>query len=110
MTEWKLEYLPEALDDLSLLDGFVRPQVVKGIRKVRTNPLPKNRGGYGTPLGNKGGIDLTTLMKVKFRDIGVRAVYALDERENGMTVIVVSLRSDNQVYREAALRRKKHDL
>lgn len=54
--KWTLEYLPEALDDLESLDNSIRGPVIKGINKVLTNPLPKAKGGYGTPLGNKEGL------------------------------------------------------
>jgi len=107
---WKLKYLSEALEDLQNLDGSVRPQVVKGINKVLQNPLPKIKGGYGEPLGNKAGNDLTGLYKIKFRSIGIRAVYALEEIDSVMTVVVISLRADNKIYDEAEQRRKKHDL
>ena len=49
-------------------------------------------------------------MKIKFRDLGIRVVYKV-ERVNGiMKIIVVSARTDEQVYREASKRRDKHDL
>ena len=107
---WNLKYLPEALDDIESLDRSVRPQVFKGINKVRKNPLPKSKGGYGEPLGNKGGNNLTGLYKIKFRGIGIRVVYALEEADSVMTVVVASLRSDNEVYDTAEHRRKKHGL
>ena len=50
---WELEYLPESLDDLASLDNSVRKPVIKGIQKVQKNPVSKEKGGYGTPLGNK---------------------------------------------------------
>ncbi len=107
---YELEYLPEAVEDIGSLNGAVRPQVMKGIRKVQQNPLPKQRGGYGTPLGHKNANDLTGLYKIKFKSIGIRVVYALKEKDGVMTVVVVSMRADNQVYNEAAKRRRKHDL
>jgi len=106
---WKLKYLPQALTDLKSLDGSVRPQIVKGIHKVLQNPLPKAKGGYGEPLGNKAGNDLTGLYKIKFRGIGIRVVYALEEIDSVMTVIVISLRADNEVYDAADHRRKNID-
>ena len=106
---WKLKYLPEALEDLKNLDGSVRPQVIKGIQKVWQNPLPKAKGGYGEPLGNKAGNELTGFFKIKFRGIGIRAVYALEEIDSVMTVIVISLRADNEVYNSAQHRRKKYE-
>lgn len=49
-------------------------------------------------------------IKIKFREIGIRVVYSAEECNGIMTVIVVSVRTDSQVYREAAQRRAKHDL
>ena len=61
-------------------------------------------------MWNKSGTNLTNLMKIKFRDIGIRVVYKV-ERVNGvMKIIVISARTDEQVYKEAAKRRDKHDL
>ena len=84
--------------------------MLKGISKVSQNPLPAEEGGYGKPLGNKSGTNLTNFLKIKFRDLGIRVVYKV-ERVNGiMKIIVVSARTDEQVYREASKRRDKHDL
>ncbi len=107
---WCIEFLEEAEKDLKKLDHSTQIQVLKGIRKVSQNPVPAEEGGYGKPLGNKSGTNLTNLMKIKFRDIGIRVVYKV-ERVNGvMRIIVISARTDEQVYKEAAKRRDKHDL
>ena len=107
---WCIEFLEEAEKDLQKLDHSTQIQVLKGIRKVSQNPVPAEEGGYGKPLGNKSGTNLTNLMKIKFRDIGIRVVYKV-ERVNGvMKIIVISARTDEQVYKEAAKRRDKHDL
>ena len=103
---WKLKFLPQALDDLKKLDGSVRPQVLKGINKVKQNPVSKVKGGYGEPLGNKRGNDLTGLYKIKFKGIGIRVVYALEKINSVMTVIIISMRADNEVYDDAQHRRK----
>ena len=106
---WELEYLPEALDDLDSLDNSVRNPVIKGMQKVRKNPVSRENGGYGTPLGNKGS-NLTGLFKIKFLKYGIRVVYKL-EFENGiMKIIIVSARADNKVYDEAGIRRTRHQL
>lgn len=107
---WCIEFLEEAEKDLKKLDHSTQIQVLKGIRKVSQNPMPAEEGGYGKPLGNKSGTNLTNLMKIKFRDIGIRVVYKV-ERVNGvMKIIVISARTDEQVYKEAAKRRGKHNL
>lgn len=105
--KWELIYLPEAEEDLKRLDGSIKPSVVKGIMKVSQNP---DADGYGKPLGNKAGTNLSGLMKIKFKGSGIRVVYKLVKEETTMKVIVVSARADNEVYELAAARRTKHDL
>lgn len=104
---WSVEFLPEANDNLGRLDGSVRPQILKGIRKVSQDPLSD---GYGKPLGNLSGSDLSGLMKIKFKKIGIRVVYKVEITDNVMKIIIISARSDNQVYEEAEKRRKKYKL
>ena len=48
-------------------------------------------------------------MKIKFRDLGIRVVYKVQRVEEVMKIIVISARTDEQVYREAAKRRDKQD-
>ncbi len=105
-----IEFLEEAKRDLKKLDHSVQVQVLKGIRKVSKNPLPVQEGGYGKPLGNKTGVNLTNLLKIKFRDLGIRVVYKTIQVDNVMKVIVVSARTDEQVYKEAGKRREKYQL
>ena len=107
---WVIEFLEEAEKDMKKLDHSAQVQVLKGIRKVSQNPLSVEEGGYGKPLGNKIGINLTNLMKIKFRDIGIRVVYKIERIEGIMKIIVISARMDEQVYKEAAKRREKYDL
>ncbi|WMJ85857.1 type II toxin-antitoxin system RelE family toxin [Anaerocolumna sp. MB42-C2] len=92
------------------LDGSVRIQVLKGIKKVSQNPLPFSQGGYGKPLGNKGGTNLTNLYKIKFKDLGIRIVYKIEIVNSVMKIIVISARTDEQVYKEAQTRRGNHHL
>ena len=107
---WGIEFLEEAEKDMKKLDHSAQVQVLKGIRKVSQNPLSVEEGGYGKPLGNKIGINLTNLMKIKVRDIGIRVVYKIERIEGIMKIIVISARTDEQVYKEAAKRREKYDL
>lgn len=37
---WQVKFLNEAKKDLAKLDNSLKGQVLKGIAKVRTNPLP----------------------------------------------------------------------
>ena len=107
---WGIEFLEEAEKDMKKLDHSAQVQVLKGIRKVSQNPLSVEEGGYGKPLGNKIGINLTNLMKIKLRDIGIRVVYKIERIEGIMKIIVISARTAEQVYKEAAKRREKYDL
>ena len=103
---WNIEFLEEAENDMKKLDHSAQIQVLK----VSKNPLPVEEGGYGKPLGNKSGTNLTNLMKIKFRNLGIRVVYKIERVDGVMKIIVVSARTDEQVYREAAKRRNKHGL
>lgn len=107
---WSIEFLDEAEKDMKKLDHSAQIQVLKGIRKVSRNPLSAEEGGYGKPLGNKSGTDLTNLMKIKFRDLGIRVVYKVERVDGVMKIIVISARTDEQRYKEAAKRRDKYNL
>jgi len=103
---WKIYYTDEAKDDLRSLDGSQRKNVLKAITKVSQNPLPANEGGYGKPLGNKHGQDLTGLYKIKLKRDGIRIVYALIRTETSMKIIVIAARADDEVYELASKRTK----
>ena len=103
---WELSFLPEAREDLRALDGSQRIRVVKAIAKVQSNPLPSSEGGYGKPLGNKRLSQLSGLMKVKLKSDGIRIVYKLERIEHAMRIVVIGVRSDDAVYREAQKRRE----
>ena len=107
---WKIEYLNEAKKDLEKQDHSVQLQVLKGIRKVAENPVSIYDGGYGKPLGNKQGLNLAGLMKIKFRDLGIRVVYKVEYTDTIMRIIVISARNDNDVYMLAEKRKKKYNL
>ena len=107
---WELSFLPEAREDLRALDGSQRIRVVKAIAKVQSNPLPSSEGGYGKPLGNKRLSQLSGLMKVKLKSDGIRIVYKLERIELAMRIVVIGVRSDDAVYREAQKRRESHGL
>ncbi|WP_165173482.1 type II toxin-antitoxin system RelE/ParE family toxin [Adlercreutzia sp. ZJ242] len=98
---WEVEFLDEARRDMRRLDGAQRVLALKAIRKVRQDPTAE---GYGKPLGNKGGTDLAGLFKIKLRKSGIRVVYQLVEVDGVMRIVVVGMRTGDEVYREAARR------
>ena len=101
---WEVHYSDEAKTDLRDLDGSQRKSVLKAIKKVSQNPLPVNEGGYGKPLGNKHGKDLTGLCKIKLMKEGIRVVYALIRTETTMKIVVIAARSDDEGYELAGQR------
>lgn len=107
MSVWEVCWKSEALRDLERLDASKARRVLAQVRRVALNPRPRSQGGYGKPLGNKGGLDLVGLCEVKLRGDGIRVIYGLEEREGKMVVVVVGLRSDNEVYRLAARRMRR---
>ncbi len=107
MKKWSVEFYEEAQKEFNALDGSQKPQVAKAIQKVSQNPLPNSQGGYGKPLGNKNANDLTGLLKIKLKRLGLRVVYRLVLENDAMKIIVISLRSDSEVYDIASKRLKK---
>jgi mRNA interferase RelE/StbE len=105
MTPWTIEFTSEAKKDKVDLDHAQRIQVDKAIYKVSKNPLPQSEGGYGKPLGNKRGQNLTGLLKIKLKQLGIRVVYKLIRDGEIMKIIVVAARADDEVY-DIAHRRK----
>lgn len=104
---WDVEYLEEAVKDLKMLDGSQKILVRKAIQKVRLNPLPDYEGGYGKPLGNKNGLNLAGLLKIKLKNAGIRIVYKLEKRDTKMVIVVIGFRADLEVYKEAKYRLSK---
>ena len=103
---WRVVTNEDVEADLRALDGSQRKEVLQSIKKVSMNPLPVSEGGYGKPLGNKNGINLTGCLKIKLLRLGIRVVYRLKRSEHDMQLIIVGVRNENTVYRTAAERLK----
>lgn len=98
---WEIRITDEAKKDFSKIEGSIRKQVLAGIVKVSKAPLP-SPNGYGKPLGNKNGNNLTGFFKIKYRGIGIRVVYTLVVDKLVMNIVVISQRDDNYCYELAA--------
>lgn len=107
---WEVQYIPEALADLRKLDGSQRLLIRKAIAKVSKNPLPREEGGFGVPLGHKGGRNLTGFFKIKLLRAGLRVVYTLLKVDGKMIVVVIGARADEEVYDLASARKESHSL
>ena len=108
--KWKLGFLPEAAKDLADLAGNQKIMVSKAINKVLENPLPASEGGYGKPLGNKQGNNLSGFLKIKLKSKGIRVVYKLVKIDGQMLVVVIGVRADDEDYDIAQHRAEKHNL
>ena len=95
---YNVEYTEKAKADLKALDLSQARQVRKIIDRVSNNPLPKSEGGYGNPLGHKGGTNLTGLLGIKLLKLGIRVVYKLVREGNTMRIIVIAARADDEVF------------
>ena len=107
---WQVECLPEAVKDLKHLDASSQVLTLKAIQKVQADPRPAEEGGLGKPLGNKGGQNLSGFLKIKLLKAGIRIVYTLVRENDKMLIVVIGVRADNEVYEQAAKRRRSHGL
>lgn len=101
--KWKIEYIKEAQRDLKRLDPYNRKLILKAIDKTAERPLPPP-DGIGKPLGNHASSKLSGYYKIKLRDLGYRVVYQLVREGEIMRIIVISVRDDDAVYKEAERR------
>lgn len=98
---WVIKITEEAKKEFKDLDGNMKRQVAAGILKVSKAPMPAPNG-YGKPLGNRNGNNLTGFFKIKYKSIGIRVVYTLVLNQQIMNIIVISERDDNYCYDMAA--------
>lgn len=103
---WKIEYIKEAQRDLKRLDPYNRKLILKAIEKTAERPLPPP-DGIGKPLGNHATSKLSGFYKIKLKGLGYRVVYSLVKSGGVMKIIVISIRDDDAVYKEAERRIKE---
>jgi mRNA interferase RelE/StbE len=102
--KWNVRFFSKTQKELSALDKLISKQIMYKIDQVRNNSLPLTEGGYGEPLGNKSGRNLTGLNKIKHRGIGMRTIYKLYREDDEMYIIVISAREDLEAYQIAEKR------
>lgn len=101
--KWKIEYIKEAQRDLKRLAPDNRKIILKAIDRTAERPLPPP-DGIGKPLGNHTSSRLNGYYKIKLRDLGYRIVYQLIKDGETMRIIIISIRDDDAVYKEAERR------
>lgn len=93
----------DAAEDFRRLDGSVKAQVAKQLKKLEESPH------LGEALGNMRGFDLTGYYKLYAMRKSIRIVYRIIEDEVIVEVVGIGRREDFEVYAEVARRllRKK---
>ncbi len=92
---YKVVLTAQAAKDFRTLDGSVKEQVARQLRKLETAPL------LGEHLGNRGGLDLTGYYKLYAARKAIRIVYRIVKMEVIVEVVAIGKREDFEVYREA---------
>lgn len=101
--KWTVEFIKEAQKDLKRLDPYNQRLILKAISKTAERLLPPP-DGIGKPLGNHSAANLSGFYKIKLRDLGYRVVYSLEIENGVMKIIIISVRADEEVYKEAERR------
>jgi mRNA interferase RelE/StbE len=92
---YKVVLTAQAAQDFRALDGSVKEQVARQLRKLETTPL------LGEHLGNRGGLDLTGYYKLYAARKAIRIVYRIVAMDVIVEVVAIGKREDFHVYREA---------
>jgi mRNA interferase RelE/StbE len=94
----------EARDDLQDLDRSVQIQVLKGLKKLKTNPEQR-----GAPLGRRSTSNLTTFRKLVVGDRDYRIIYRVEVDGSVVVVWVIGRRPDGEAYELALTRLRLHE-
>jgi mRNA interferase RelE/StbE len=89
----------DAKEDLRDLDRVAQVLVLKGLKKLQTDPEKR-----GHPLGSKNGTSLVGFRKLTVGDRDYRIIYRVEENGDVCVVHVIGKRADNEVYEIAKAR------
>jgi len=99
---YKIEFIPDAEDDLANLDKSLQKEAGKKIDALAENPF------LGKPLGNKLGIDLTGFYKLYFHKKKYRIVYRiLRDYIEVIEIFGIGKRDKEEIYKLVAKRLKR---
>jgi mRNA interferase RelE/StbE len=104
MILYRIEFIPQAVEDYKRLDGSVRKKVDKKMEELSKDPF------LGEFLGNKFNIDLTGFYKTYVDHKKIRIVYRLIDQEIEIVEIWgIGKREKEEIYRIIGerLKRKK---
>ena len=98
---YEIRLHPKAKTDLFGLDKGVQTSVLKQIVKLETAPE------LGELLGNKNGINLSSLRKLYAAKKQIRIIYEIVADEIVVHVIAIGIREEMEAYKEALKRIEK---
>jgi len=100
---FSIEFLPEAADEYTKLDGSVRKDVNTKLAELAENPF------LGERLGHKFNIDLTGFLKIYAHGKKHRIVYRLitPERVEVVEIWGIGKRKKEEIYRSIGKRLEK---
>ncbi len=101
---FKINFLKEAADDYKGLDGSQKIVVNKALKKISLNPHSEKDGGYGKTLANHNNSKLAGCLKCKLKSSGIRIIYKIEKHKDEVLIIIIGMREDSKVYKEAAKR------
>ncbi|MFZ2854899.1 MAG: type II toxin-antitoxin system RelE/ParE family toxin [Rhodocyclaceae bacterium] len=93
--KFRLQFLPEALDEWNALDGSVREVLRKALKKRLEQPRTPGAQLHG---------DLRDCYKIKLRKQGYRLVYRVEDDVLIVLVLTIDKREDMAAYRSAVER------
>jgi mRNA interferase RelE/StbE len=88
----------DAANDFRKLDGSLKEQVARQLKKLETSPH------LGEHLGRKAGLNLTGYYKLYVAKKSIRIVYRIVELDVIVEVVAIGKREDLGVYREVIRR------
>lgn len=95
---YKVILTKDAANDFRHLDGSVKQQVAKQLKKLERSPY------LGDPLGNVRGFNLTGFYKIYAVKKSIRIVYRIIEKEIIVEIVGIGKRAEFEVYAEIAKR------
>lgn len=93
--KFRLQFLPEALDEWNALDGSIREVLRKALKKRLEHPCTPGAQLHG---------DLRNCYKIKLRKQGYRLVYSVEDDVLIVLVLAIDKREAMAAYRSAVER------
>ncbi len=95
---YKVVLTAEAANGFRGLDGSLKKQVARQLKKLEESPH------LGQPLGSRAGFDLTGYYKLYAANRSIRIVYRIIEDGVIVEVVGIGKRADFEVYADVARR------